>query len=366
MNTCKNCGAEYNGIKCPYCGMPVNYVLQKEERSIGSSSDMSNQNYYINDDMLTKNLDFIPPEGLVNIGKMYANGIGVEKNEVKAFECYEKAAKNACPEGMFYYAEALRYGKGVTIDVEKAENYYVEAFRLGHQGAALALKEMNPERYENISLSSESDLEKLVGKVMPFCVEILCYSADNVMTQQGSGFILSNRIVITNAHVVRVGDSFKKTCHKIVAKVKNNGEYVRYELITKAVDDKEDVAVCESNIPIITPDSDYPRFLKEKHEPGQKVFTIGNGKGEGLGVSSGIISKYEKKSRRHNNRDIIQTDISINSGNSGGALFDMDGNIVGMMAFVIKNDNNTDAYGMSFAVTADTIEKTLRCCGISL
>ena len=65
MNTCKNCGAEYNGIKCPYCGMPVNYVLQKEERSIGSSSDMSNQNYYINDDMLTKNLDFIPPEGWV-------------------------------------------------------------------------------------------------------------------------------------------------------------------------------------------------------------------------------------------------------------------------------------------------------------
>lgn len=92
-------------------------------------------------------------------------------------------------------------------------------------------------------------------------------------------------------------------------------------------------------------------------EIGDVVLAIGNPFGMGQTVTQGIISATQRNGLNLNNlENYIQTDADINPGNSGGALIDVQGNLLGINAAIL---NNEDSDGIGFAVPADEAYKVL-------
>ena len=167
----------------------------------------------------------------------------------------------------------------------------------------------------------------------------------------GSGVILSKSgHIITNLHVVRGAD-------EISIQLQDG----RTAVATMIGADKEtDLAVLkvelDNLIPIETVDS-------MKAEVGQVVLAIGNPYGVGQTVSQGIISAIGQKEFGNNNsrrpvyRESIQTDAAINTGNSGGALVDAHGRLLGINSATL---DRAASYGISFAIPTNNALKVLK------
>ena len=156
----------------------------------------------------------------------------------------------------------------------------------------------------------------------------------------GSGFIIDvNGIVITNNHVI-------KGAEDIIVRVDGEKEYKAKVLGT---DPLSDVAVLkieskEKFIPVKFGDSDKARI-------GDWVIAIGNPFGLGGTVTSGIISARNRDIGMNRYEDFIQTDASINVGNSGGPLFDMNGDVIGINTAIL---GQSGSIGIGFAIPANS------------
>ncbi len=93
----------------------------------------------------------------------------------------------------------------------------------------------------------------------------------------------------------------------------------------------------------------------EKLRLGSPVFAIGNPFGYGNTVSSGILSARGRSVGSGALSHLLQTDVPLNPGNSGGPLFDMNGRVVG-----INSANVTEAQGISFAIPAELAERRVK------
>ncbi len=86
------------------------------------------------------------------------------------------------------------------------------------------------------------------------------------------------------------------------------------------------------------------------------MFAIGNGSNYGLAITHGIIStpriniEYEKTIR-----EVIQSDITISAGNSGGALLDGKGNLIGITSFRTKDNQGNVVYGLVYYIPINTV-----------
>jgi serine protease Do len=138
-------------------------------------------------------------------------------------------------------------------------------------------------------------------------------------TSLGSGFIIDKKgLVITNNHVIEGAED-------IFVRVNGDKEY-KAKII--GADPLSDVAVLEiisedSFIPVKFGDSDKARI-------GDWVIAIGNPFGLGGTVTAGIISARNREIGLSRYEDYIQTDASINIGNSGGPLFNLEGDVIGI------------------------------------
>ena len=156
----------------------------------------------------------------------------------------------------------------------------------------------------------------------------------------GSGFIIDETgIVITNNHVIQDAED-------IIVKVNGDKEYNAKVL---GADPLMDIAVLklETNdkfIPVAFGDSDKARI-------GDWVIAIGNPFGLGGTVTAGIISARNRSIGLSRYEDFIQTDASINSGNSGGPLFDMDGNVIGINTAIL---GRSGSIGIGFSIPANS------------
>ena len=159
---------------------------------------------------------------------------------------------------------------------------------------------------------------------------------------EGSGFIVSpDGYVMTNAHVVN-------NASKVTVKLTDQREY-----IAKVVgsDEMSDVAVLKidgKNLPVV-------RFGDtSKLRVGEWVVAIGSPFGMENSVTAGIVSATGRSIRGENPRNyvnFIQTDVAVNPGNSGGPLFNMNGEVVGINSQIFST---TGSYaGMSFAIPID-------------
>ncbi|ROV61515.1 outer membrane-stress sensor serine endopeptidase DegS [Vibrio ponticus] len=155
----------------------------------------------------------------------------------------------------------------------------------------------------------------------------------------GSGVIVSEKgYIITNYHVVAQADQI------IVAL--QDGRVAAAQLVGK--DRRTDIAILRiegSNLPVIPLNSDY------KAKVGDIVLAIGNPYNLGQTTTFGIISATGRSSISAGGRQaFIQTDAAINEGNSGGALVNTRGELVGINTASFQQATDLETYGISFAI----------------
>ena len=156
----------------------------------------------------------------------------------------------------------------------------------------------------------------------------------------GSGFIIDTKgIVVTNNHVIEGAED-------IVVQV--NGEK-KFKAKVIGADPLSDIAVLQIEtkdkfVPVKFGDSDKARI-------GDWVIAIGNPFGLGGTVTSGIISARNRSIGLSRYEDYIQTDASINSGNSGGPLFDMNGDVIGINTAILGRSGNV---GIGFSIPSNS------------
>jgi serine protease Do len=161
----------------------------------------------------------------------------------------------------------------------------------------------------------------------------------------GSGFIIDAKgIVITNNHVVQGAED-------ILVRVDGDKEFKAKVIGT---DPLSDIAVLqidskENFIPVKFGDSDKARI-------GDWVIAIGNPFGLGGTVTSGIISARNRSIGLSRYEDYIQTDASINSGNSGGPLFDMNGDVIGINTAILGKGGSI---GIGFSIPSNNAKKVI-------
>ena len=161
----------------------------------------------------------------------------------------------------------------------------------------------------------------------------------------GSGFIIDEKgIVITNNHVIQNAED-------ILVRVNGDEEY-KAKIIGK--DPLSDIAVLqieadEKFIPVKFGDSDKSRI-------GDWVIAIGNPFGLGGTVTSGIISARNRSIGLARYEDFIQTDASINQGNSGGPLFNMNGDVIGINTAIL---GQSGSIGIGFAIPSNSAIKVI-------
>ena len=161
----------------------------------------------------------------------------------------------------------------------------------------------------------------------------------------GSGFIIDKKgIVITNNHVIQDAED-------IVVRVGGDKEY---KATIIGADPLSDIAVLqidskEKFIPVKFGNSDKARI-------GDWVIAIGNPFGLGGTVTAGIISARNRSIGLSRYEDYIQTDASINSGNSGGPLFDMNGDVIGINTAILGKGGSI---GIGFSIPSNNAQKVV-------
>ena len=161
----------------------------------------------------------------------------------------------------------------------------------------------------------------------------------------GSGFIIdADGTVVTNNHVIQGAEDIFVTV---------NGEK-EYEAEVVGADPLSDIAVLkikskEKFSPVNFGNSDKARV-------GDWVIAIGNPFGLGGTVTSGIISARNRSIGLSRYEDYIQTDASINSGNSGGPLFDMNGDVIGINTAIL---GQSGSIGIGFSIPSNSAKKVI-------
>src|SRR6202043_1648024 len=158
----------------------------------------------------------------------------------------------------------------------------------------------------------------------------------------GSGFIVDTAgIVVTNNHVIADADEINV--------IMNDGSKIKAELV--GVDKKTDLAVLKFKPPkpltaVKFGDSDKLRL-------GERVIAIGNPFSLGGTVTAGIVSARNRDINSGPYDSYIQTDAAINRGNSGGPLFNLDGEVIGVNTLIISPSGGS--IGIGFAVPSKTV-----------
>ncbi|HWI63800.1 MAG TPA: trypsin-like peptidase domain-containing protein [Symbiobacteriaceae bacterium] len=153
---------------------------------------------------------------------------------------------------------------------------------------------------------------------------------------QGSGVLLGNRSVITNAHVVGNNPTPSLT---FADGVTRSGRVL-------ATDRAYDLALVETDPPTGAQVGFAP---EESIVPGKLVVAIGNPYGFGWTVTTGVVSSVDRMLGGLDG--LIQTDAAINPGNSGGALVDLEGRLVGIPTMVLAQGQN-----IGFAIPSWQVE----------
>jgi serine protease Do len=158
----------------------------------------------------------------------------------------------------------------------------------------------------------------------------------------GSGFIVdTSGIVVTNNHVIADADEINI--------IMNDGSKFKAELV--GVDKKTDLAVLKFKpakplVAVKFGDSDKLRL-------GEWVIAIGNPFSLGGTVTAGIVSARNRDINSGPYDSYIQTDAAINRGNSGGPLFNLDGEVIGVNTLIISPSGGS--IGIGFAVPSKTV-----------
>ena len=219
--------------------------------------------------------------------------------------------------------------------------------------ASVQLREPPFSGVQQLTLTEDSAPVEVARKLGPAVVTIINQSVQEAAgrggdTAAGSGIVIDNRgYIVTNEHVVK--DS------RALYVILSSGERVPARLVGTDYP-FTDVAVVKIEADGIDV---APLGDSDALEVGQKVVAIGSPLGNFRNtVTSGVISGLHRTWSREGvvMEDLIQTDAAINHGNSGGALANSVGQVVGINTSVIRSTNSGEAVeGIGFAIPSNTV-----------
>lgn len=197
-------------------------------------------------------------------------------------------------------------------------------------------------------------LPSIVGIKVEYEVNSIFYRQASTATATGSGIIISDDgYILTNNHIVDTSSSNSNGYNSYYSVSESNkvtvtlyGDSTEYEATIVGTDSQTDLAVIKIDKTGLTPaelgDSD-------KVQVGEFAMAIGNPLGLDTSVTCGVISATNREITDSDNKTytLIQTDAAINSGNSGGALVNADGKVIGLNTLKISS---TGVEGMGFAI----------------
>lgn len=204
----------------------------------------------------------------------------------------------------------------------------------------------------------ESDVSNVVEKVMPAMVSIVNNFTEtaSIFGQQytqeeaasGSGIIVGKTdeelLIVSNNHVVESADTLTVTFI--------DGSEAQAQI--KGLDSDMDLAVIAVSLNDLSDDTENAITVatlgnSDELKLGEPVIAIGNALGYGQSVTNGIVSALNREITLENNSvgTFIQTNAAINLGNSGGALLNMNGEVIGINSNKI---GGTTVEGMGYAI----------------
>lgn len=204
--------------------------------------------------------------------------------------------------------------------------------------------------YQNAINNAIDTVVQITSEATSVQTNLFGQSISGSSTSLGSGVIISSDgYIVTNNHVVSDATN--------VSVLTNDG--TEYEATIIGTDAKTDLALLKieaTNLKFASlVDSDTLSL-------GQEVVAIGNSLGKGTSCTNGIISALNREVTINNyTMTLILTNAEVNSGNSGGGLFDMNGNLVGIvnakiMSNATSSTTSTTVEGMGYAIPTNTVK----------
>ncbi len=214
-------------------------------------------------------------------------------------------------------------------------------------GSAFAAVEKKPheEKMEIISKQITTDgFADIVEDLLPTTVNI---STTQEFSNNGTGFIIaSDGYIATSNHVIENANEINVTL--------SDGS--KYKAKVVGIDKKSDLAVIKINTEKTLP---FAKFGdSNKVRIGDWIIIIGNPYGLGGSVSVGIVSARGRSINGDVDRDFIQTDAAINKGNSGGPMFNIKGEVIGINTALFSPSGGN--VGIGFASPASIVAPLIK------
>ena len=238
---------------------------------------------------------------------------------------------------MIFKFRKILYILSLSISLINLEVFSGEKFF--NKNKLLTLENNNSARCINEKFSTEEIIKIMENKV----VTVYTFDNQGESISSGSGFVVShhngNTFILTNSHVIEDAKSI------YIKWVDGNSDKAIIEFDAGGSADINDIALLKvkgiEGKPVL--------IKKEPAVVGRDVIAIGSPWFQEYSVSRGIISSIRDKGT------LIQTDTTINQGNSGGPLFETSGCVVGMNTYGL-----TDGVGLNFSISNKVINRFIR------
>lgn len=197
--------------------------------------------------------------------------------------------------------------------------------------------------------------QEIFARSQSSVVELKSQAGEDIVTYGSAVFIDNNGTLVSNAHMVAYKKSgVYKEFELFEIRFSFETEYRSVSLVK--YDLTQDISILKiddlSNInfnAIAIEDS-------SKIESGDKVYAVGNGMNHGIGIAQGLVCLPQVNiDYEENIRNVIQCDLVINEGNSGGALLDESGRLIGITTFRLKDNSGNIIYGIAFSIPINTV-----------
>jgi tetratricopeptide (TPR) repeat protein len=196
-------------------------------------------------------------------------------------------------------------------------------------------------------VSAQESLPELIRRVKPSVVSVITYDAKNNVSVTGSGFFIRPGQVVTNLHVIEGAH------HAEIRTFDGKGKTFAVAGVLD-VDLEGDLAILGINMP-----PERTRLLDISNvvpEEGEKIFVIGNPLRMEGSIADGIVAAVREVP---NLARIIQITAPISHGNSGSPLFNMRGEVIGVVTMVVTNGQNINLALAASRLSALEPEKLL-------
>lgn len=221
---------------------------------------------------------------------------------------------------------------------EKEEAYKI---KLAEQRQMEAERKAAEEKVLYAAENHKLSAKEIFKKTRYSLVELYCDFEEKATT--GTGIIITNEYILTNAHVVfdPADESGNTLCDAIAARFAEESELYEVEFVF--ANKAKDIALLRFTREDVR-DGQYEPVTLAKNviETGDIIYTLGNSKGQGIAILQGIVSDDHRELK---GLDYIMITAPVTHGNSGGPLFNDLGELIGMITL-----GNPDAVSMNYAI----------------